>query len=762
MIDMSKLQRPPQPNTNQDAPAVPTRLFAWLLLLCSAGVYFNSLYGELLFDDWNFFRAVPNRPTFWPPQESWLISRRAFVELSWNINHALFGNSIAAYHAVNIAIHSGAALALFFLARLLLQSRQLAAEIRNYATQLAFFIALIWCVHPLNTQAVTYITQRYESLAGLMILLTLLFASKAASVHDANEHGTRQAWPWFAAAIFVGILAVFSKEIAASVGLLALLADRTFIAGTFGRALRKRWWFYLALLLLPALYSCTDSGVVKQLFSEAGDFASNAGFKSTNFTPIQYLFVQGGVILHYLRLSIWPHPLCFDYFDWLPAKSLLSDAPYAAIVGLLALATLWALWKRPAIGFLGAVFFIILAPSSSIIPIRDVAVEYRMYLSLIAVIALLVVPGWLMLVRRTRGPDSKRGAAVIGIAFATLVTLVFGALTIARNNDYSDALELLGKAAELRPGNPRNYRNMAAVLVTRTERPHYREEALACYARATELVPDDIEGHIYYARIATDLGQLQTALDRYTFALTRKPGDAVLLWRRGGLHLQMGNAAAAETDLQQSIQANPKIAEAHKLLAVTHLVAQRRSDAIAEYRKAIELEPQNATYVLGLAFALSSDPQNKADANTLFERATKLSPDDASTWATWGLALVEQGALADGRARLEKALELQPNNPEYQRRVAWALAIDAQTSGAAAGRAVQLAEAANRSTGSVSPMMLDTLAAAYARSGRFDVASTTARSALENAQKLQMAPLVPKIAERISLYDAKQAYSFKP
>src|SRR5436190_1174656 len=150
---------------------------------------------------------------------------------------------------------------------------------------------------------------------------------------------------------------IASKEIAAVCPLVLLLYDRAFLAGTFRGALKQRWGLYLAMLPPLVWLAMTMRGTL-------GDDGTNAGFGYEGVTPWEYLRSQGGVILHYLRLSFWPDSLCLDY-GWPVASSPLAIYLPCGIILALVLASLWGTWKFPKLGFLGLSFFLILAPTSS-------------------------------------------------------------------------------------------------------------------------------------------------------------------------------------------------------------------------------------------------------------------------------------------------------------------------------------------------------------------------------------------------------------
>jgi hypothetical protein len=233
-------------------------------------------------------------------------------------------------------------------------------------------ITALWALHPLGTEAVSYITQRYESLTALFILLTFYcFLRSLGSSHPLR---------WELLAALNSLIALGSKEVAVSVPILVLLFDRGFTAGTFRKAWQDRRPLYLGMLLAWACFAYIQLHAMKRPF---------AGFELT--TPWwRYALNQPAVILHYLRLTIWPHPLVFDYF-WPVSKTWRPLLPGLLAMGVLLVFTGWALVKKPMLSFLPLIFFAILAPTSSVMPILDLAVEHRMYLPMIPVIAALVL-----------------------------------------------------------------------------------------------------------------------------------------------------------------------------------------------------------------------------------------------------------------------------------------------------------------------------------------------------------------------------------
>ncbi len=380
--------------------------------------YHNSFSGPFIFDD----VGISQNPTIrqlWPiwkplcpPNHGETVTGRPLLNLSFAANYAVNGLNVWGYHVANLAIHVLAALLLFGILRrtfLLPGGADIPVCLMNQDSRgrhkifLALAIALLWAIHPLQTESVTYIVQRAESLVALFYLLTLYCFIRGATSGRGRF--------WYAAAVLACLLGMASKEVMVSAPLMVLLYDRAFLAGSFREAWRRRYGVYLALASTWVLLGW--------LVIVAGGRGGSAGF-GAGVGSWAYLCTQFGAIVHYLKLSVWPHPLLLDYGrETVPIT--LEIVPDAILVVLLGLTTLVALWRWPKIGFLGAWFFAILAPTSSIVPVAtQVIAEHRMYLPLAAVVTAVSLGGyaacWGL---ASRGLLSQRMAGIFGVCVAT-------------------------------------------------------------------------------------------------------------------------------------------------------------------------------------------------------------------------------------------------------------------------------------------------------------------------------------------------------
>ena len=297
--------------------------------------------------------------------------------LTLAINYALGELDVRGYHAFNLALHVLSALILLGIVRRTLAR---SAHLVSAARPLALVTAAIWLVHPLQTDAVTYVTQRTELLMGLFYLLTLYAAIRAAE-------GSRS-WPWQTASVVSCALGMASKEVMITAPLMVMLYDRVFLYPSLAEARRRRWPLYAGLMatwaVLATLLMLSPPHHLLVLIP-----GGHASVLERGMTPWEYLRTQVGVIARYLGLALWPHPLCLDHGLWV-ARTAGEVLPGALVVAGLVGGTAWALRRHPGTGFLGAWFLVVLAPTSSVVP---VVTERRMHLPLAAVAVAAVLGG---------------------------------------------------------------------------------------------------------------------------------------------------------------------------------------------------------------------------------------------------------------------------------------------------------------------------------------------------------------------------------
>jgi len=538
------------------------RWAAALIVLLGLGAYADSLTGPFVYDDLPAIAANPTLRRLWPlgaplhPPAASTVTGRPLLNLSFAFNYALSGTSVGSYHAVNVLIHLLAGLCLFGCIRRTMRARAEPAPATGEATWAAAAAATMWTVHPLLTEAVTYVAQRAESLMGLCYLGTLytfIRGSEARTPHRAAL--------WLAGSIALCAAGMAVKEVMVTAPVMVMLYDRTFAAGSLRAAWRRRWRYYLGL-------AATWIPLAFLLVAGGGNRNGSIGF-GIGVSPWAYAATQVVAIPRYLWLSVWPHPLIFEYG---PAAAPPAAALSAGALGLgaLLLATLVATWRRRPTGFLGCWFFGILAPTSSFIPgATQSIVEHRMYLPLAAIVVLAVIPGFELLTRRSTSAQAETGrrgtSPAIGwaVSFTLGLAVVLSALTARRNLDYRTELALWTETVSHRPMNPVAHDNLGAALLRAGNWPAAETE----FTAALRLRADDPEAHNALGNLMVRLGRRAEAIDHFRAAVRWAPDYADAHFNLALALAQAGRLDEASGEAGAAVRLRPDDAQARTLLA---------------------------------------------------------------------------------------------------------------------------------------------------------------------------------------------------
>lgn len=761
-------------------PSLPSKDSAWvrrfyplLLVLVGLAAYANSFQGAFVLDDEK--TIVEDHLIQQPLTTSWralLASPRGVWQATLAVNYALGGLSVEGYHVVNLLIHLLAALTLYGLVRRTLLLPSPGKRWAPVAAELALAVALLWMAHPLQTESVTYLTQRAESLMGLFYLLTLYTFLRGATAS--------RRWGWFALAVLCCALGMRTKEVMVTAPLLVLLYDRIFLAPSWRELGRRRGFVHLGLAATLLLLA----GAVRGAFApaptapaaqeaKAGDalpapapkaaeeartravpheLPGAAGFNLRRITPLDYLLNQPVALAHYLRLAFFPDALCLDY-GWPPAQTLAEVVPAGLLILTLLLATIVCLWRWPALGFLGAWFFLILAPTSSILPIADLAAEHRMYLSLAAVIALVVLGGYALLDRGTQSGEVRRRLLMTAGGLVLVLAVACAALTFRRNEDYRSPLSMWKDVVAKSPNNPRAQYNLGLILLKAGK----LKEALVCEATALRLDPTWPGANTAVGLILMAQNRPRQAIEHFRAELEVHPDATAALGDLGIALLQQGELQEATAVLTRAVQLEPSSAKLQLSLGTALVQQGKPRAALPHLEEADELEPNQAgtRHQMGKALLLLGE---KEKALACFRKSVALAP----TWVPYRLdladALADAGQTKAATEQYDHAFELEPGLVQAFLRKAWQLATDPNPGHRDGKRALRLAEQANRVSGKQNPVFLDTLAAAQAETGHFTEAAATARRALELARARKAADQVKAIEARLRLYEQHRAY----
>lgn len=640
--------RPRQPSSAQ-LQALPSRLYAGIVVLCAGIIaYANSLHGPMIYDDLSAIVENASIRRLWPiagalnPPHNSPVQGRPLVNATFAVNYALGGPDglqVVGYHVFNLAVHVWASLVLFGLVRRTLRLPVTGADFRSAATPLATVIAVFWVVHPLTTEAVSYITERTESLMALAYLSTLYCVVR----------GAESVWPtpWYAAAVLACAAGMSSKEVMVSAPAVVLVYDRVFLSRSWRDCFRERGPLYVGLAatwgLLAALILSGEPG-------RGGSVGWGLGV-----TPWHYAMAQGTYILHYLRLCFWPSPLVIDYGP-ISDTTPFQTWPCAVVLGLVVVSLAAFRW-RSWVGFLGLAFFAILAPTSSVLPIiTEVAAERRMYLPLAAVVTLLAV-GAFAGVRRLRLPT----VVVVGAVVALAGTLMW--FTVLRNHTYGDEVALWAEAAADRPQNPRAHKTLgearmrvgaaheAAGRLDQAHREYLAAEA--DYRRALALGYRPAETHADLGAAEVKLAESEPDRDRQRAGFDR-----------------------AIEEFRQAVALEPKLARAESGWGAALQGKGDYAAAYEHYVAAVRLNPDDdvargnlavGEYNLGV---MSVQRGEVAAARAHFEACLALKPNLAAGHYNLGVVLAYQGDRAGAREHWRRAVEIDPDHAQARAKLA--------------------------------------------------------------------------------------------
>ena len=623
-----------------------------VIALAGMWAYSTSFAGVFVFDDGPSIVDNPHIRSLRPltrgmsaPSDAG-VSGRPIAALSLALNYALapddardvmapagpasppdaterFYRNVRGYHAFNLAVHLCAALLLFGVARrtfvtgsgLVFDTPQREKDSRpryKSSDTVALAIALIWVVHPLHTQAVTYVVQRVESLMGLFYLLTLYCAIRSTNPNaERRTKSGERIWMFFA--IGSCALGMATKEVMATAPLVVVLWD-----WMFGVDMRRRVGLYAGL---AATWVILAALVVAEHRTRSVGF----GF---GWTPWMYLLTQAAVVTHYLRLAIVPYPLVFDY-GWPPARGLVQVWPQALLLTALLAATIYAIAKRRPLGFPGGAFFLILAPTSSVLPIAtEVAAEHRMYLPAAAVIAavLLVASRYTARVKGSRDIARLKGSRYVEVVAVAAVVIMFAETTRARNLVYWSDETLWVDTIAKRPANAR-------------ARIGYGIDLLSA------------------GRFADAERELRVAV-----ALEDNNGRAHM--NLGSALCAQGNLAEGIPHLERALVLNPDLDEAYGLLGEAYIGAHDHARAKTYLLRGVAALPDNPFLLTRAAWLLATSPyaavRDGAKAVELAERAVHTPGGDANVvfLDTEAAAYAEAGRFDDAAAAARGALAL--------------------------------------------------------------------------------------------------------
>jgi len=536
----------------------------WISALCLAGIvvlgvlgYSNSFDVPFVFDDRFWIVDNPTVQNMRSAQDLvdvyWGVPNRIVGILTLVLNYRLGGLDVAGYHAFNLGVHIATALLVFALVRLtFLAPRMRASALRGRDRLVAFASAAIFVAHPIQTQAVTYIVQRFTSLATFFFVLAMVIYAWWRT----REGGAPTGWPVrFAvglAMVATILLAMKSKEIAFTLPFCVLLYEVVF----FGLPQRAQMPFLvLVLATIPVIpLSHVRGGVT---IADAISTAATVPADAPPVGRIEYARTQVPVVGRYLSLLVWPRGQNIDH-DVQAVASLLEARFLFPLLGLAALAAIAvALWRAGAnrgsgppdpiallVAFGVGWFFLALSVESTFIPIPDVIAEHRVYLPSVG-FAMAVAAGLCWAAARAL---PGKGAAV-GALVASAMGLSMAWATFQRNELWRDEVRLWEDAAAKSPRKARTHVNVASALARRGQ----ADAAIQRYRIAIALDPYDPEVRNNMGIACFKTGRVDEAIGHFEAAIRLKPDFGNAHYNLGIAFGKMGRTKEAMESMSRGL-----------------------------------------------------------------------------------------------------------------------------------------------------------------------------------------------------------------
>lgn len=590
-------ERIPAPSVAASAwltkPVVHLLIVAILAIL----IYANTLHAPFVLDD---LRVIVNNPAIrdldrlFDPQ--WMYGNRYVGLLSFALNHEIHGLGVAGYHAVNLLVHLLAALSVYWLLFLTFQTPLASAALQGDGVNgpglrrwIPLFTALLFVSHPIQTQAVVYIVQRFASLATLFYLLSLILYIKARG----SESSRKKRYAYYAASLAAAVLAMRTKEIAFTLPLMVMVYEFLFFTGD----VRKRMLFLVLMLatlfLIPLSMVMTRGGWTGIGAAGLDELTKLAG--AADVSRWDYLNTQFRVIATYIRLLFLPvcqnldydYPIYRTFFDppvflsfllilallcggiYLLYRSLRLDGERRFWLRLVAFGIIW--------------FFATLSVESSIIPIADVIFEHRLYLPSIGCFMALLAGMALFQMKFTGRLKTTRAFIWILIPAVAVLSLA----SLARNTVWRDDLTLWEDTARKSPNKLRPRQNLGEMY----QRRGLFEDAIREYRTAIRIRPDHPMPHNNLGMVYQFQGRLDDAIREYRTAIQLKPDFPLSHQNLGAAYQMQGRLDDAIREYRTAIQLKPDDARSHHNLGMVYRLQGRLEDAIGEFRTAVTIDP---------------------------------------------------------------------------------------------------------------------------------------------------------------------------
>lgn len=587
--------------------------------------YSNTFKSPFLFDDTAHITENPyirmeniNSQTLSDAAFKSPLPERPVANISFALNYFFNRYNVLGYHLVNITIHLLSAIFMYLLLKITLTLPPLQGRFR-YPQFLAFIAACLWLIHPIQTQAVTYIVQRMTSMASMFYIMSIYFYAKG----RLSQQSSRRSWLFFLACILTGILSFGCKEISATLPFFILLYEWFFFADL------KPGWIKKHLPLIVTTFAVIV--LLSLLYFWAKPIRVMAAEHSRwGFTPVQRLLTEFRVVIYYISLLFYPNParLSLEH-DFSISTSLFNPLQtfvciiivFALLILSIFLAKKHRLFSFCILWFLGNLFI-----ESSFVGI-ELIYEHRLYLPSMFIIFAFAAVLWRLL-----KPNVLKTSV-----FFIIAVLLFAA-TYTRNKAWTDELTLWKDCVAKSPNRPRANYNLATAYYDSKD----YHDAIKYYNRTLQLDPNRYDAVAGLGFVYFNLNDYQRALDYAVTAAAHNPKETHAYYLEGMIYYKQNKLDEAVASLLKAIAIEPTLDKVYNDIAVIYNRQRQFDKAVYYWSMAIRLNPDYPEPLNNLAWIMATNPDKKfhnpAESMRLSLKANKLTdykqPDILDTLST--------------------------------------------------------------------------------------------------------------------------------
>jgi tetratricopeptide (TPR) repeat protein len=632
-----------------------------IILIFALGlfVYSNTFHAPFVFDDENSIEEniiIKNLGHFDIDSIGYKKYPTRFIGyLTFAINYEFGGLDVTGYHIFNLFVHLANALLVYFLILLTFRTPLMKdSSLSPYSRPLAFFTSVFFLVHPIQTEAVTYIVQRLASLATMFYLLAVCLYARARLFIDSGEPQYRKAVPLYLLSIVSSVFAMKTKEIAFTLPIVIAMYEFFFCEAKA----RQRLLYLLPFLFLLPIIPLTLLNIDKPWGEILSDVSDVTRVKTT-VSRWDYLITQFSVITTYIRLMFLPVGQNIDY-DYPISHSIFTPRVFMSfffLLGVLAAGVVLFFRSRKdshrslrllSFGILW--FFITISVESSFIPIIDPIFEHRMYLPSVGVILAVIVAAAIFARRFLGGPFEK-----VLIPIAVVIVLALSVSTYRRNTVWSSPVSLWEDSTRKSPGKDRPHYNLGVALLAAGR----NAEAERSLLKAIEINPDDAKSHNNLALAFSKQGRHAEAIDVYIKSIVIEPEHAKSYNNLGIALIKTGRQEEAIAMFQKSIDIQPAFAEPYFNLGRLYLDMGNYGEAASMLRKTIARKPDHFAARITLA-ATYNQTGEYGNAVAVLQANIPMLKEHPAAHYNLGVAYYGLGNLNNAKRELELLWRLDP------------------------------------------------------------------------------------------------------